>query len=318
VVSIVTPAYNEADNLELLYERLKQVLTTLGINWEWVIVDDRSTDDTFKVAARLAKTDEHVRAVRLARNSGSHVAMYCGLDMSSGQCAVVMASDLQDPPETIPVLLAQWHAGAKVVWAVRSKREGERATTIGFSRLYYLVLRRVVGLSETPASGADFFLVDRVVVQALRRFDERNVSLLALISWLGFRQTYIAYVKQSRQFGRSGWTLDKKLRLVIDSVTAFTHLPIRLMSYAGLLVGLAGFLYALVVIANSLFGAPVEGWSSMMVVVLVLGGSQMVMLGVLGEYLWRTLEEARKRPRYVIDEVTEKPIRTHLPEINQE
>jgi dolichol-phosphate mannosyltransferase len=246
------------------------------------------------------------------------MAIYCGLDMSSGNCAIVMACDLQDPPETIPLLLAQWHAGAKVVWAVRSKREGERATTIGFSKLYYFIMRRVVGLSETPANGADFFLIDQVVVKSLRRFDERNVSLLSLISWLGFQQSHIAYVKQSRLYGRSGWTFEKKVRLAIDSITAFTHLPIRLMSYAGLVVGAAGFVYASLIIENSLFGKPVEGWSSIMVIVLVLGGSQMLMLGVLGEYVWRTLEEARKRPRYVIDEVTERSILAQLPADNKQ
>jgi len=151
-----------------------------------------------------------------------------------------MAADLQDPPEILPALLDQWKSGAHVVWAVRSHREGEKASTIGFARVYYYLMRRVVGLSGIPPTGAGFFLFDRRVVDALRQFKEINVSIMALVTWMGFRQSGIAYDKKARLHGRSGWTLEKKLKLVADSVTSFTYLPIRLMSYVGFLVALAG------------------------------------------------------------------------------
>jgi dolichol-phosphate mannosyltransferase len=304
-LSLVTPAYNETRNLPLLYERVSAVLTSLDVDWEWIVVDDHSTDNTFGTITNIALRDSHVRAVRFARNFGSHKAILCGLELAQGDCAVVLAGDLQDPPETVPLLLAKWREGAQVVWAARVGREGEKATTVGFARLYYLLMRRVVGIKEMPSLGADFFLIDRSVIDALRQFNESNASILALITWMGFRQTTINYDKQARKYGHSGWSLEKKLKLALDSITSFTYFPIRLMSYLGLVVAMLGFLYAVVVIINALAGHSVQGWASLMVVLLVIGGVQMLMMGMLGEYLWRALDEARQRPRYLIEATTE-------------
>jgi polyisoprenyl-phosphate glycosyltransferase len=167
-------------------------------------------------------------------------------------------------------------------------------------------MRNIVGMKEMPATGADFFLLDRKVVDAFSQFGEAHVSILALITWLGFRQESIPYDKEERVHGRSGWTLKKKLKLVVDSVTSFSYLPIRFMSYLGSIIALLGFAYAAVVVANALNGAPIQGWSSLIVVVLVLGGIQMLMMGVLGEYVWRALDESRRRPRYIVEAVTER------------
>jgi dolichol-phosphate mannosyltransferase len=156
-------------------------------------------------------------------------------------------------------------------------------------------------MNEMPATGADFFLIDRRVIDALSEFNENNASLMALITWMGFRQTQITYTKEARLHGSSGWNLEKKLKLVVDSVTSFTYLPIRLMSYLGVFVAILGFLYAGFVIWNAIAGRPSEGWSSLMVVVLVVGGIQMLMMGILGEYIWRALDEARQRPRYILE-----------------
>jgi dolichol-phosphate mannosyltransferase len=298
---VVTPAHNEAENLSALFERLRRVLDPLGLEWEWVIVDDHSSDATFSVATELARRDTRVRCLRFSRNFGSHVAITCGLEHASGRCVAVMAADLQDPPETLPALLEQWRLGAQVVWAARDRREGEEAGTLALSRLYYLLMRRVVGIPEMPATGADFFLIDRAIVNALQGFNEHNSSLFALITWMGFRQATISYAKEPRQHGRSSWTLRKKLKLFTDSITSFTYLPIRLMSYAGIVTALAGFAYAAFIFAHALAGNRVQGWSSLMVVVLVASGFQMLMMGVLGEYLWRALDESRRRPRYLIE-----------------
>jgi dolichol-phosphate mannosyltransferase len=214
-----------------------------------------------------------------------------------------MAADLQDPPEILPKLFSRWQEGIQVVWAVRARREGEKASTRGFSRLYYLLMRNIVGIKEIPATGADFFLLDRQVVDAFRQFGETNVSIMALITWMGFRQASITYDKQTRLHGRSGWSLGKKVKLVIDSITSFSYFPIRLMSYLGFAISLLGFLYACFIIVHTLTGHPPLGWASLIVVVLIVGGIQMLMLGVLGEYLWRTLDEARRRPRYIIEAV---------------
>lgn len=305
VLSIVTPAYNESQNLPILYERLVHVMSGLALTWEWIVVDDHSKDVTFEVVADIARRDVRVRGIRLARNSGSHTAITCGLHSARGDCAVVLAADLQDPPEILPALLEPWRAGVQVVWAVRAQREGEKTSTVGFARLYYLIMRRLVGMQDIPATGADFFLLDRQVLEAFRQFHESNVSILALLTWMGFRQTTITYDKQARLHGQSGWNLSKKLKLVVDSVTSFSFLPIRVMSVVGFAVAILGFLYAGVVTVNALAGRPPEGWASLMVVVLVVGGIQMLMMGVLGEYLWRTLDEVRGRPRYLIERTTQ-------------
>ena len=256
MLTVITPAYNEARNLPVLYERLGQVLAGLNMAWEWIVVDDHSGDNTFEVVTSIAQHDGRVRAIRLARNSGSHTAITCGLHHAAGDCAVVLAADLQDPPETLPALLDQWQAGAQVVWAVRAQREGETASTVGFARVYYLIMRRLVGIADMPATGADFFLLDRRVLDAFRQFHESNVSILALLTWMGFRQATITYDKQARLHGRSGWSLGKKFKLVVDSVTSFSYLPIRLMSIVGFVVAIVGFLYAGVVTVNALAGRP--------------------------------------------------------------
>lgn len=306
LLSVVTPAYNEERNLPVVYERLCSALASIDLEWEWIIVDDHSSDETFVAATEIAHRDSRVRSVRFARNFGSHTAITCGLHEARGDCAVIMAADLQDPPETLPQLVTKWSSGAQVVWATRACREGENRLTLGFARLYYFLMRRVVGITEMPATGADFLLLDRRVLDAFCRFNEHNVSILALITWMGFRQETITYNKQARQHGCSGWTIKKKLKLVIDSVTSFTYLPIRLMSYLGLIFAFLGFLYATWVATNAFLRNPIEGWSSLMIVVLVLGGIQMMMMGILGEYLWRALDESRRRPRYLIEATTAK------------
>src|ERR1044071_7089901 len=249
LLSILSPAFNEATNLDVLYARVAATTSQLGVDWEWLSVDDPSRDDTFPVIERLAAADRRVRGVRLARNSGSHVAITCGLHLVRGDAAVMMAADLQDPPETLAAMLDRWRAGAKVVWAVRRTRPGEAAHA-GFAALYYWLLRRVVGLRQMPANGADFFLADRAVIDAFRQFPERSVSVLALVMWLGFRQEFIEYDKQPRASGQSGWTLARKVTLVVDSVTAFSEAPIRACTLLGAALLAGALVLALVGVAR--------------------------------------------------------------------
>ena len=298
-ISIVTPAYNEAENLPLLYRELCTVLDGMPVEWEWLVIDDHSSDATFGVLTELSRRDPRVRALRFARNSGSHLACTCGLREASGDCAVIMAADLQDPPDTIPKLFERWRDGVQVVWAVRAARIGEKASTIAFSRFFNWFLRRSTGMKDMPA--ADFFLVDRRVLDAFRQFEESNTSVMTLIAWMGFRQESLLYVKEARAHGVSKWSLEKKLKLAVDCITSFTYLPIRYMSYAGVIVAVLGFLYAGAVLVNAFRGHPIQGWTSLIIVVLLLGGMQMIMMGILGEYLWRALDESRRRPRYLIE-----------------
>lgn len=302
LLSILTPAFNEEANLEALYARIAATMDAVGLEWEWVVVDDHSRDDTFGVVRRLAAADPRVRGLRLARNSGSHLAITCGLHHVRGDAAVMMAADLQDPPETLTAMLDARRRGAQVVWAVRRQRPGDRGHA-GFAALYYWIMRRIVGFTDMPQRGADFFLIDRVAIDAFRRLRERNVSVLALIAWLGFRQDYIEYDKQPRAAGQSGWTLARKLRLVTDSVAGFSDAPIRWCSYLGaalvavaLALGVGG-----VVLLPGLSG----GLTLVAAAVVGLGGVQLIAVRVLGEYVWRALDEARGRPQYLIEATTE-------------
>jgi glycosyltransferase involved in cell wall biosynthesis len=300
MLSILTPAFNEAANLPALYDRLVETMRDIGGDWEWVVVDDHSRDDTFAVIEAFALRDARVRGFRLARNSGSHVAITCGLHHVEGDAAVMMAADLQDPPETLTSMVARWRQGAQVVWATRRVQPGDRSHK-GFAALYYWMMRRVVGMKEMPARGADFFLVDRVVIDAFRRFPERNVSVLALITWLGFRQESVEYDKQPRAAGQSGWTLSRKIKLAVDSVTSFSDYPIRVCTY----VGLALMAAAAVLLILSIAMLPRLGGGVLFLLFLIVGlaGLQLVAVGVVGEYVWRALEESRRRPAYLIEAV---------------
>jgi dolichol-phosphate mannosyltransferase len=223
------------------------------------------------------------------------------LEHCSGDGAVILAADLQDPPETIPQLVEKWRKGAQVVWAARDEREGESLPTRLLSRTYYALMRRFAEV-QPPKNGADFLLLDRRVIEALRASPEKNTSLLSLIQWMGFNQDQISYTKAARSSGRSKWTVRKKLKLAVDSFVSFSYAPIRLASAFGLLFAFSGFVYAAVIAGRAIMlGSPVQGWASMMCVLLIVSGVQLVMLGIVGEYLWRTFDETRGRPRYIVE-----------------
>ncbi|OGX21271.1 MAG: glycosyltransferase, partial [Omnitrophica WOR_2 bacterium GWC2_45_7] len=263
-------------------------------------VDDASTDQTPEILKVLHQKDERVKMIRFARNCGSHAALSAGLHHCKGESAIVLAADLQDPPELIGRLLEAWQQGAKIVWGARSKREGETASTTFLSKTYYRTMNWLTSV-KMPPSGADVFLADRSVIEAFKQVTEKHTSIFMTLAWLGFRQTTIYYVKQARFSGRSKWTVRKKIKLTIDSLLAFSDVFVRYMSFLGFFTAVLGFIYAAHVLWTFIHGSPVEGWSSLMVAILVIGGVQMMMCGVLGEYLWRTFDESRRRPRYIIE-----------------
>lgn len=295
MISLITPAFNEGSNLPMLHERLTSVFRQL--DWEWIIVDDHSRDDTFEVIERLVAIDPRVRGIRLAYNSGSHLAFTCGLRHASGEVAALMVADLQDPPELLIQMLERWRSGVQVVWAVRRHQPGDGSGT----QLYYWIMRNLVGMNDMPATGADFFLVDRVVIDAFLAAADRHVSIFALMMWLGFRREFIQYDKQPRTRGRSGWTLAKKLKLVVDSIVGFSDFPIWWLTYAGVAALVVALVPAVVaVVAYSGLNAAL-----LLLAALVIGlfGCHLIALGILGHYVWRGLDAARKRPLYSIEAV---------------
>lgn len=305
VVSIVTPTFNEEENITEFLRRVRQAgdkLEPQGIVLELVLVDDHSLDQTEAIVTRLANENPRLKYVRLSRNCGSHTAISAGLHYCTGACAVVMAADLQDPPELISQLLDRWRSGVDVVWAGRSRREGESLTTRLLSATYYRVMQWLA-LPQMPNQGADVVLLDRHVIDACNDISEKHTSLTAMILWMGFRQASIQYVKQARHAGKSKWTLAKKFKLAIDSIVSFSYAPIRLMSAIGVLMAAAGFLYATVTLVGWLMGTVTAGtgFAALMTVLLIGQGTIILMLGILGEYLWRTYDESRGRPRYIVE-----------------
>jgi dolichol-phosphate mannosyltransferase len=305
VLSIVIPVYDEEAGIAALFERLSAWLRTTPDSAEIILVDDHSTDRTPELLREGCRSHPGFRYLRLSRNCGSHVAILAGLQHARGDCAVFLAADLQDPPELVSEMLARWRAGSRIVWAVRERRDGVSRLELFFSRMFYRIVN-ALGDVALPPEGSDFALLDRAVIDALLKCVGAHPSLGGDIARLGFPQAEIGYVKQSRFAGTSKWTLGKKLKAFADAIVLFSYRPLRAMSYMGLIFSAVGFLYAAVVVMLRLMSShPIEGWASLMVVVLVIGGVQMTMLGVLGEYLWRTLEEARRRPLYFVEDELE-------------
>ncbi|MDD3375721.1 MAG: glycosyltransferase family 2 protein [Candidatus Omnitrophica bacterium] len=302
MISVIIPAFNEQENLDELYQRLSDVaLKVKGHDFEFIFVDDCSADDTQKMLKILNEKDKRVKAIRFARNSGSHAALAAGLNSCCGDCAIALAADLQDPPELISSLVEKWEKGAKTVWAARSRRDGESFSVRIFSRIYYALINALTNI-QVSALGADVFLIDRKVIEALRKMPEKHSSIYMAIAWLGFTQETICYVKEARHKGKSKWNLRMKVKLLLDSILSFSDIFIRLISIFGFLMAFSGFVYALSIICRYFFfGIPGQGWSSLIVAIFVLGGIQMIMLGILGEYVWRTFDESRNRPQYVVD-----------------
>lgn len=310
-LSIVIPVFNEEAVLPALVERLRVFMQRLApLEAEVILVDDRSVDASPQLLREICRQDSRFRFARLAKNSGSHVATMAGIAQARGQCAVFLAADLQDPPELILQMLDLWRAGQHVVWAVREEREGVAPVEVFLSNFFYRLLN-LLGEVNLPPRGSDFALLDRKVMDALLKSAGSDPSIGGEIARLGFSSTQITYTKEKRAAGNSKWTLKRKLKAFADAFVSFSYAPLRAMSYLGMLFSVLGFLYAmLVVVVRLRTRTPVAGWSSLIVVVLVLGGVQMMMLGVLGEYLWRTLEAARQRPMYFLEDTSESDVDT--------
>lgn len=300
LISITIPSYNEEENLPALYERLKQVAHTSAHEFEFIFVDDGSSDGSMGILKDLSEKDRRIRVISFSRNFGSHAACLAGLEKAKGDACTFLSADLQDPPEIIETLISEWKKGNEVVIGIR---EWEKESARFFPALYYRMVRRFA-LRNMPEGGTDVFLIDRKVVDAVITIKEKNTSIFGLILWSGFRQALVRYKKGVRQKGISKWTLGKKIKLFIDTFVSFSYFPLRLISFLGIFMAILGFIYACFIIFQRLFfSVPVEGWASLMVVLLVVSGVQLLMLGILGEYIWRNFDEARKRPAFIIDKM---------------
>lgn len=301
-LSVVVPLYNEEDVLPMLHRRLLAAVDSVAGGIEIVYVDDGSTDRTGQMLQQLRLACALVSVVRFSRNFGKEQALTAGLQLARGDAVVLMDADLQNPPELIPSMLAAWRDGADVVNMRRRDRTADSWVRGGSARLFYRLINR---LSDTPipADIGDFRLFSRRAVDALNQLPERNRFMKGLFGWIGFRQTTLDYDYGKRAAGRSKWRFLQLLNFAVEGVTAFSVKPLRLASYAGLASALAAFAYALYFLAKTLvFGEPVAGFPTLIVVVLMLGGLQLLAIGVLGEYLGRLCLESKRRPLYIIED----------------
>ena len=301
-VSIIIPVYFNEDNLSPLYEDIKKkIIDVIDYDYEIVMVNDGSSDNSYEVMKTLASQDNHIKIISLSKNFGSHAAILCGLSKCTGDCAVVKAADLQEPTELILEMVEKWKHGANVVLAVREGREESKQQTL-FANLYYWLVRKTA-LPTMPKNGFDVYLIDKKVIQVLTALDETNSALTGQILWSGFRTEKVYYMRLSREIGTSKWTLRKKIRLVFDTLFSFSTLPIKLVSIVGMTSFLGALIWAVLVVIFKLSGMiNVTGWTTLFVFNLFSFGIMMLTMGILGEYLWRCFDASRNRPPYIIEE----------------
>lgn len=301
-VSIIVPIYYNELNIPQLYEQMKEkILSRTDFEAEIVCVDDGSKDGSYKALLELREKDDRFKVVKLSRNFGSHTAILAGFAHATGDCMTMVAADLQEPLEIIIEMYEKWKQGKKVVIAVRKDREDGFFQKL-FSNTYYSLMRKYA-LKDMPSGGFDCFFIDKKVRDVLVSMNEKNSSIVGQVLWAGFEMDKIYYVRKKREIGESKWTLSKKIKLFIDSFMAFSYVPIRFISTLGIFISIVGFILAVFLIVNKfMFNVPVQGWTTMMITLLMLSGIQMLTLGVIGEYLWRNFDESRGRPTYIVEE----------------
>ena len=298
--SIVIPIYNEQQSFPALVKRLLGVMEQLDGPAEVVLVDDGSQDASYELMVAANHDDPRFKVLQLSRNFGHQVAITAGMDAAAGQAVIVMDADLQDPPEVILEMVARWHEGYDVVYAVRERREGETLFKRKSATLFYGLQRRLAE-TDQPVEVGDFRLVDRKALNAFLRMRERNRYVRGMFSWVGFRQTAVPYTRASREAGESKYPLRKMVRLAVDGLVGFSTAPLRFALMLGLVMAAASVLYGIIAISVKLAGLSiVPGYTSLLVAITFLSGVQLTVLGMVGQYVARIYDEARARPLYLV------------------
>lgn len=302
LVTILVPAYNEQDVLNMLYERLVNIMNSnFKYDFELLFINDGSKDKTLDIIRNLREKDKRICYVNLSRNYGKETAMMAGFDYCKGDCVIILDADLQDPPELIPEMLKYWEEGYDDVYAKRRSRKGESFLKKFTSKMYYKMLQSVTNIEIQKDTG-DFRLLDRRCIEALKQLRESQRYTKGLFSWIGYKKKEILFDRDPRAAGKTKWNYRKLVGLSIDGLTSFTTAPLRMSAILGIIISLVGFLYMMVIIIKTLvYGIDVPGYSSTMVVILFLGGIQLIFLGIIGEYLGRAFYETKDRPLYFID-----------------
>ncbi|OQX67074.1 MAG: glycosyltransferase [Sorangiineae bacterium NIC37A_2] len=301
-LSLVLPVFNEEETIPELARRLKEFLPQLGVTYEVLFIDDGSKDRSLALLKELAREEPRYKVLSFGRNFGHQIAITAGLDIAEGDAVVVMDADLQDPPEVVAEMFAQFEAGFDVVYGIRTKRHGESIFKKVTAAVYYRLLRKLLGF-EVPLDAGDFRLMSRQVVIAMRSLRERHRFVRGMVAWIGFKQTKVYYERPARFAGETKYPLSKMLKFAIDGITSFSVVPVRIATYLAILSGLLAVGIGIWSISQKLLGAPVvTGWTTIMMLIAASSAAQLLVMGILGEYVGRTYEEVKKRPLYTVAE----------------
>lgn len=299
-LSIIIPIYNEEGNIQILHDRLCKVIEGITSSFELVFVNDGSKDKSLALIKLLALQDSRVRYLDFSRNFGHQIAVSAGLDHVRGNSVVIIDADLQDPPELIAEMYAKMKEGYQVVYAKRRQRQGETFLKTFTAKMFYRILKKITSIN-IPVDTGDFRIMDKKVVDVLNNMPERNKFLRGQISWIGFNQTYVEYDRDERFAGKTGYTYRKMLRFAMDGITSFSNFPLKVASTLGFVVsGISFFIMLYSLYVRFVNGHFVEGWTSLMISILFLGGIQLICVGIIGEYLSRVSDNVRNRPLYVV------------------
>ncbi|MER3523685.1 MAG: glycosyltransferase [Ignavibacteria bacterium] len=299
--SIIIPIYNEEQTLRVLHDRLVEALRPLGEDYEVILVDDGSKDGSYELMKLIHAHDARFKGLRLSRNFGHQIAISAGLDFARGDAVILMDGDLQDPPELLPQMIAKWKEGYQVVYTVKTSRKESRLKRFAF-KMFYRILHALSSV-QIPMDAGNFSLMDRRVVEILRRIPERHRYISGLRAWIGFRQIGIEYDRGLRYAGKPQMSIGKLVQLALDGIFSFSHAPLRVASYVGFLSALVAFAGGLYVIYEKLFtDKAILGWASTISTIAFLGGLILMTLGIIGEYIGRIYDEVKQRPLYIVSE----------------
>lgn len=305
-LSLVVPVFNEVDGIDAFYERTARALDALpGCTSEMVFVDDGSSDGSYQRLAAFHARDPRVRVVKLSRNFGHQVAISAGIDVADSDCTVVIDADLQDPPEVMADMVTKWREGYDVVYGLRTDRAGESALKLWTAALFYRLLKRVAKI-DVPVDVGDFRLMSRRVTEELKQLREKDRFVRGLVSWIGYPQTGVPYRRDKRYAGETKYPYTKMIKFAFDGITSFSTVPLKLATWLGYAASALAFTYMLSVFVQKWMGITVQGWATVMVAMLFLGGVQLICLGIVGEYLGRIFTELKPRPMYVVAEMLER------------
>ena len=301
-ISIIVPLYNESKNLDLLSDKLVSVLNRLNVSYEIIYINDGSTDNSYEKLVEIHQKNRSFKIINFSRNFGKEIALTAGIDYANGSAVIPIDADLQDPPELIGQLIDKWREGYDVVYATRRSRKGETWLKKTTAKAFYYTVAKLIRIN-IPANTGDFRLLDRRVVNALKRMPEKSRFMKGLFSWVGYKQTSILFDRDPRHLGKTSWNYWKLWNFALNGIISFSSLPLKIWSYVGFVISFISLIYASFLVIRTLrYGIDVPGYASLMVAILFMGGIQLITLGIFGEYLSRLYEEAKGRPLYLVRE----------------